>query len=272
MRGRGFLLAATAGRTTLQGEGLQHCDGHSLAWASVVPNCRAYDPAFAYEVAVIIRDGMHRMYGPDPEDVFYYLTLYNETHPMPALPAGVEDGIVRGLYRFRPAAAERPHRVQILASGTAMQAALEAQRLLDDEHDIGADVWSATSYQQLRNDALRVERWNRLHPTDIPRRPYIADVFDDVDGPVVAVTDFVKALPDEIARWVPQPFVPLGTDGFGLSDARVELRRHFEVDAAHIVVAALHALAHRGDIKADAVATAIDRYGIEREALDPRDA
>ena len=220
MRGRGFLLAATAGRTTLQGEGLQHCDGHSLAWASVVPNCRAYDPAFAYEVAVIIRDGMHRMYGPDPEDVFYYVTLYNETYPMPAIPDGAEDGILRGLYRFRPAIAERTHRVQILASGTAMQAALEAQRLLDDEHDVGADVWSATSYQQLRNDALSVERWNRLHPTDTPRRPYIADAFDDVDGPVVAVTDFVKAVPDEIARWVPQPFVPLGTDGFGLSDAR----------------------------------------------------
>ena len=166
MRGRGFLLAATAGRTTLQGEGLQHCDGHSHAWAAVVPNCRAYDPAFAYELAVIIRDGMRRMYGPDPEDVFYYVTLYNETYPMPAMPDGVEDGILRGLYRYRPAAAERTHRVQILASGTAMLAALEAQRLLADDHDVAADVWSATSYQQLRDDALSVERWNRLHPTD----------------------------------------------------------------------------------------------------------
>ena len=270
MRGRGFLLAATAGRTTLQGEGLQHCDGHSLAWAAVVPNCRAYDPAFAYEVAVIIRDGLRRMYGPDPEDVFYYVTLYNETYPMPAMPDGAEEGIVRGLYRCRPAAAERTHRVQLLASGTAMLAALEAQRLLADDHDIAADVWSATSYQQLRDDALAVERWNRLHPTEAPRRPYLAEVFDAVDGPVVAVTDFVKAVPDQIARWAPQPFVPLGTDGFGLSDARAPLRRHFEVDAAHIVVAALHGLAERGEVKAQVVADAIERFGIDTEAPDPR--
>ena len=208
MRGRGFLLAATAGRTTLQGEGLQHCDGHSLAWAAVVPNCRAYDPAFAYEVAVIIRDGLRRMYGPDPEDVFYYVTLYNETYPMPAMPDGAEEGIVRGLYRCRPAAAERTHRVQLLASGTAMLAALEAQRLLADDHDVAADVWSATSYQQLRDDALAVERWNRLHPTEAPRRPYLAEVFDAVDGPVVAVTDFVKAVPDQIARWAPATVRP----------------------------------------------------------------
>ena len=153
-----------------------------------------------------------------------------------------------------------------------MLAALEAQRLLADDHDVAADVWSATSYQQLRNDALAVERWNRLHPTETPRRPYIAEVFDEVDGPVVAVTDFVKAVPDQIARWVPQPFVPLGTDGFGLSDARAPLRRHFEVDAAHVVVAALHGLAQRGDVKAEAVAAAIDRYGIDAERLDPRDA
>jgi pyruvate dehydrogenase E1 component len=272
MRGRGFLLAATAGRTTLQGEGLQHCDGHSQPWASVVPNCRAYDPAFAYEVAVIIRDGLRRMYGPDPEDVFYYITLYNETYPMPAMPDGAEEGIVRGLYRCRPAGAERSHRVQILASGTAMPAALESQRLLGDDHDVAADVWSVTSYQQLRNDALSVERWNRLHPTETPRRPYVADVFDEVDGPVVAVTDFVKAVPDQIARWVPQPLVPLGTDGFGLSDARAPLRRHFEVDAAHVVVAALHGLTQRGDVKAEAVAAAIDRYSIDADALDPREA
>jgi pyruvate dehydrogenase E1 component len=272
MRGRGFLLAATAGRTTLQGEGLQHCDGYSHAWAAVVPNCRAYDPAFAYELAVIIRDGLRRMYGVEPEDVFYYVTLYNETYPMPAMPAGAEVGIVRGLYRYRPATAERRHRVQILASGTAMLAALEAQRLLGDDHDVAADVWSVTSYQQLRNDALAVERWNRLHPTETPRRPYVADIFDEVDGPVVAVTDFVKAVPDQIARWVPQPLVPLGTDGFGLSDARAALRRHFEVDAAHVVVAALHGLTQCGDVKAEVVAAAIDRYSIDADALDPREA
>ncbi len=272
MRGRGFLMGATAGRTTLQGEGLQHCDGYSHAWAAVVPDCRAYDPAFAYELAIIIRDGLARMYGADPEDVFYYITLYNETYPMPAMPDGVEDGILRGLYRFRPAPAGRTHQVQILASGTAMLAALEAQRLLADEHDVGADVWSATSYQQLRNDALAVERWNRLHPTGSQRRAYVVEAFGELAGPVVAVTDFVKAVPDQIARWVPQPFVPLGTDGFGLSDARAPLRRHFEVDAAHVVVAALDGLAQRGDVKVDVVAAAIDRYAIDAAALDPRNA
>ena len=272
MRGRGFLLAATAGRTTLQGEGLQHCDGHSLAWAAVVPNCRAYDPAFAFEVAVIIRDGLGRMYGDDPEDVFYYVTLYNETYSMPPMPQGAEDGIVRGLYRFRPAATERPRHVQILGSGPSMLAALEAQRLLSEEHDVSADVWSATSYQQLRNDALVVERWNRLHPSETPRRAYAEDVFAGVAGPVVAVTDFVKAVPDQIARWAPQPFVSLGTDGFGLSDARGPLRRHFEVDAPHVVVAALHALCQRGDLEPEVVSAAIDRWGIDADAPDPRDA
>jgi pyruvate dehydrogenase E1 component len=270
-RGRGFLMGATAGRTTLTGEGLQHDDGQSHLYALAVPNLQSYDPAFAYELGVIVREGIRRMWDVG-EDVFYYITLYNETYPMPAMPAGAEEGIVRGLYRCRPPDEERTHRVQILASGTAMLAALEAQRLLADDHDVAADVWSATSFQQLRDDALGVERWNRLHPIETPRRPYVAEVFADVDGPIVAVTDFVKAVPDQIARWVPQPFVPLGTDGFGLSDARAPLRRHFEVDAAHIVVAALHGLVQRGDVKADVVADAIDRYGIDADALDPKEA
>jgi pyruvate dehydrogenase E1 component len=270
MRGRGFLFAATAGRTTLQGEGLQHCDGDSHAWAATVPNCRAYDPAFAYEVAVIIRDGLRRMYGPEPEDVFYYVTLYNETYPMPAMPVGVEEGIIRGLYPYRAAPASRDHRAQILASGTTMPAALEAQRLLLEHHDVAADVWSATSYQQLRNDALTVERGNRLHPTAMPRGPYIRRVLDDREGPVVAVSDFVKAVPDQIARWVARPFIPLGTDGFGLSDTRAALRRHFEIDAPNIVVAALSGLAEQGHVKRDAVADAIAHYGIDADAPDPR--
>jgi len=272
MRGRGFLMAATAGRTTLQGEGLQHTDGYSHAWAATVPNCRAYDPAFAYELAVIVDDGMRRMYGADPEDVFYYVTLYNETYPMPPIPDGAQDGIIRGLYRYRPAPEPRAHRSQILASGTAMLAALEAQRLLSDEHDVAADVWSATSYKQLRDDALSVERWNRLHPTGPPQRPYVAEVLADVDGPIVAVTDFVKTVPDQIARWVPQPFIPLGTDGFGLSDTRSALREHFEVDARHIVVATLYGLAQQGRLANDAVAAAIQHYGIDTDAPDPRDA
>ncbi|MEO8265418.1 MAG: pyruvate dehydrogenase (acetyl-transferring), homodimeric type [Ilumatobacteraceae bacterium] len=272
MRGRGFLMAATAGRTTLQGEGLQHTDGYSHAWAGTIPNCRAYDPAFAYELAVIVDDGMRRMYGKAPEDIFYYITLYNETYPMPPMPDGVRDGVIRGLYQYRPAPEQRAHHSQILASGTAMLAALEAQRLLSDEHDVAADVWSATSYKQLRDDALSAERWNRLHPTNPPRRPYVAEVLADTNGPIVAVTDFVKAVPDQIARWVPQPFIPLGTDGFGLSDTRTALRQHFEVDAAHIVVATLHALSQKGELAGDAVAAAIHRYGIDADAPDPRDA
>ncbi len=277
-RGRGFLLGATAGRTTLAGEGLQHCDGQSQVLATSVPNCRAYDPAFAYEMAVIIRDGIERMYGgvegngdgAAPDDCFYYLTLYNENYQMPAKPEGVDEGIVRGLYRYRPAAGERSHRAQILASGSAMLAALEAQQMLFDEHDVAADVWSATSYKLLREDALSAERWNRLHPTDVPRTPFVTEQLGGVDGPIVAVTDFMKLVPDQIGRFVAQPFITLGTDGYGYSDTRPALRRHFEVDAQHVVVATLDGLAMRGDVKGEAVADAIARYEIETDAPDPR--
>ena len=276
-RGRGFLLGATAGRTTLSGEGLQHCDGHSQVLASTVPNCRAYDPAFAYEVAVLIRDGIARMYGDDPEDVFYYLTLYNENYPMPGMPDAalegidVEGGIVRGLYRYQ-VGPPGTHKAQILASGTAMRAALEAQAMLAEEFDVSADVWSATSYKLLREDALSVERWNRLHPIDAPHVSYVQERLAPTEGPVVAVTDFMKAVPDQIARFVPAPFVPLGTDGYGFSDTRVALRRHFEVDAAHVVVATLDSLARTGDIKAEIVERAIHRYDIDAERPDPRTA
>jgi pyruvate dehydrogenase E1 component len=269
-RGRGFLVGATAGRTTLTGEGLQHCDGQSQLYATAYPNCRAYDPAFAYEMAVIVRDGIQRMYGPDAEDCFYYLTLYNETYSMPAMPDGVEDGIIRGLYPFRAAATEGRHRAQLLASGTAMLAALDAQRILADEFDVAADVWSATSYKLLRDDALSTERWNRLHPTEAPQVPYVTASLADAEGPIVAVTDFVKAVPDQIARFVPRPFVPLGTDGYGFSDTRIALRRHFEVDAQHVVVAVLDALARQGDIKGEQVAEAIRRYDVDPDRPDPR--
>ncbi len=269
-RGRGFLLGATAGRTTLTGEGLQHADGHSHVLASTVPNCRAYDPAFAYEMAVIIQDGIRRMYGPDAEDVFYYLTLYNETYPMPAMPEGVEEGIVRGLYPFRAAPEPRAHRAQILGSGTAMLAALDAQRILAEDFDVAADVWSATSYKLLREDALSVERWNRLHPSDRPRMPYVSEQLRDAAGPIVAVTDFMKAVPDQIARFVRAPFVALGTDGYGFSDTRAALRRHFEVDAPSIVVGVLHALAGQGDVAAEVVAKAIAQFEIDPERPDPR--
>jgi pyruvate dehydrogenase E1 component len=272
IRGRGFLLGATAGRTTLNGEGLQHEDGHSLVLASTVPNVAAYDPAFAYEVAVIVRDGLRRMYGPTPQDVFYYLTLYNENYPMPPMPEGVEDGVVRGLYRFAAAPDGPSRRATLLFSGTAYGAAVEAQRLLAEEWDVAASLWSATSYKALREEALSVERDNRLHPSRPARVPYVTEALSEAEGPVVAVTDFMKVVPDQVARWVPAHFTPLGTDGYGRSDTRDALRRHFEVDAAHVVVAVLKALADTGEGKAEQVADAIARYGIDADAPDPRTA
>ena len=272
MRARGFLLAATAGRTTLQGEGLQHCDGHSLLFATAIPNLRAYDPAFAYEVAVIVRDGIGRMHGPDPQDLLYYLTLYNEAYPQPVMPADVAEGILAGLYRYQSAPGERTHRARILASGTAMLAALQAQRDLFDRYDVAAEVWSATSYKALRDDALGVERWNRLHPDQPRRLSYAQRALASGEGPVVAVTDFVKLVADQVARWMPQPFIPLGTDGFGLSDTRPALRRHFETDAAHIAVATLSGLCQQGDVKADTVIDAARHYGIDPDLPDPHDA
>jgi pyruvate dehydrogenase E1 component len=268
-RARGFLLGATAGRTTLNGEGLQHEDGHSHVLASTIPNLAAYDPAFAYEVAVIVKDGLHRMYGEDVEpaerDRFYYLTLYNENYAMPAMPEGAEEGIVNGLYRFAAAPEAPGRRATILFSGPAWLAATEAQQLLADEWDVGAELWSATSYKALREEALAAERWNRLHPSQPARVPYVTEVLNDAEGPFVAVTDFMKSVPDQISRWVPGELIPLGTDGYGRSDTRPALRRHFEVDAAHIVVAVLQALG-----KADEVADAIARYEIDPEAPDPR--
>ena len=269
-RGRGFLLGATAGRTTLNGEGLQHEDGHSHLLFSVVPNVRAYDPAFAYEVATIIRDGLNRMYGAG-EDVFYYLTLYNQDYPMPALPSGVEEGILKGLYLYRGAVQEARHRAQLFGSGSIMLQALRAQEILAEQFEVAADVWSVTSYQQLRNEALSAERWNRLHPGEPARVPYVARVLESKPGPVIAATDYLKAVPDMVARWVPRSFTPLGADGFGRSDTREALRRHFEIDAEHIVVATLSALASEGKVKAGVVAQAIERFGIEPDKLNPRE-
>ena len=261
-RGRGFLLGATYGRTSLLGEGLQHQDGHSLLLASTNPVCLSYDPAWAYEVATLVREGLRRMF-EENEDVFYYLTLYNEPYPQPEMPDGVEDGILKGLYLYRPAPEERKHRAQLLGSGTILREVLRAQELLSTNHDVAADVWSATSYQQLRSDGLEVERWNRLHPDRARRQPYVTEQLENRDGPVVAASDSTKAVPDQIARWVPAPFVPLGTDGFGRSDHRAALRRHFEVDAEHIVVATLAALAEFGELKPEAVTEAVGRYEID---------
>jgi len=270
MRGRGFVLGATAGRTTLNGEGLQHQDGHSLLLASTVPNLAAYDPAFAYEVATIVRHGMARMYGDTPEDVFYYLTLYNENYPMPAMPPGSGEGILRGLYRFAPAPEGPTRPAVILFSGTAQGAARDAQRILADEHDVAAELWSVTSYKALREDALAAVRWNRLHPTELSRVPYVTEALSGTQGPFVAVTDFMKALPDQIARWIPGHVITLGTDGYGRSDSRAALRRHFETDTAHVVVAVLAALADTDDAKPEEVADAITHYGLDPDGLEPR--
>jgi pyruvate dehydrogenase E1 component len=268
--GKGFMLGGTAGRTTLNGEGLQHEDGHSLHLAGALPNLRAYDPAFAYEVAVIIEDGIKRMYGPASEDCFYYLTLYNENYEMPVMADGVADGIIRGLYRFASAPDGPSRRVTILFSGTSYLAATEAQRILAEEWDVAAELWSATSYKALREEALSVDRHNRLHPGQSPQTPYVSEVLSGSSGPIVAVSDFMKAVPDQIARWVPATFVPLGTDGFGRSDTRANLRRHFETDAAHVVVAALSGLVTNGEAKDAEVAEAISRYDIDADAPDPR--
>ena len=266
-RARGFLLGATAGRTTLPGEGLQHQDGTSHILASTVPVCRAYDPAFAYEVAAIIEHGLHRMYA-DGEDIYYYLTLYNENYAQPPRPEGIGDGIVRGLYRFEAAPEEKRHKAAIVFSGPACLSAQVARDELAEHFDVGAELWSATSYKALREDALETERWNRLHPESEPRQPYVTSALEGA-GPVVAVTDYMKIVPDQIARWAPGKFTSLGTDGFGRSDTREALRQYFEVDAPHVVVSVLSNLAADGAIDRDVVAAAIDRYGIDTESVAP---
>ena len=277
-RGRGFLLGCTAGRTTLNGEGLQHQDGHSLLLASTYPSVQAYDPAFAYEVATIVEDGIRRMTGPEPEDRYWYLTLYNENYVMPPLPLDPDDvervraGTVAGMYRFvdvpEGTAASAP-RATVLFSGTAWRAAMEARRLLAEDWGVGADAWSVTSYKALREEALSIDRYNRLHPDDERRLPFVTTSLEGSAGPVVAVSDFMRAVPDQVAHWVPRRFTSLGTDGFGRSDTREVLRRFFEVDAAHVTLAVLESLAAEGAVPSAAVSAAIGRYGIDAGSPDP---
>jgi pyruvate dehydrogenase E1 component len=263
--GRGFLLGATAGRTTLTGEGLQHNDGHSMLLASTNPACVAYDPAWSFEVAHIVQDGLRRMYGEDAENVFYYLTLYNEPLPQPAEPDGVDvAGLLKGLYRYAPAT-ELPGngdspRAQVLASGVAVPWALQAQQMLAEEWGVAADVWSATSWNELRREAVATDEWNLLHPDDAQRTPYVTQALGGAPGPVVAVSDWMRSVPDQISRWVPGDWASLGTDGFGRSDTRAATRRFFHVDAASITVAVLTELARGGEVKAEAPAEAISRY------------
>ena len=267
-RGRGFMMAATAGRTTLTGEGLQHTDGHSQVLASTVPNVVAYDPAFAYELAIIVREGIDRMYGERAEDVFYYVTLYNENWAQAAKPDGVEEGVLRGLYRFSEASGGE-RRVQILASGPILLQALRARDLLAEKFGVAADVWSATSFQQLRNEALDVERWNRLHPDAEQRIPYVRQCLDPTEGPIVAATDYMKAVPDMVTRWIDRPYTVLGTDGFGRSDTREALRKHFEVNAEHIAYGALYSLCLDGKSSPDELKRAIAELEIDPERVNP---
>jgi pyruvate dehydrogenase E1 component len=266
-RGRGFMMGATAGRTTLTGEGLQHDDGQSHLYALAVPNLQAYDPAFAYELGVIVREGIRRMWDVG-EDVFYYITLYNENWAQPPLPEGVEEGILRGLYQCRPATGEG-RRVQILGSGSILHQALRAAELLAERFGVAADVWSATSFQQLRADCLRVERHNRLHPGAETEVPYLVRQLADAPGPIVAATDYVKAVPDMVARWIERPYVVLGTDGFGRSDTREALRTYFEVSPEQIAYAALVGLQQTGEATADELQTALGELGIDPERPDP---
>jgi pyruvate dehydrogenase E1 component len=256
IRAKGFLLGATYGRTTLNGEGLQHQDGHSLLAASTIPTLYAYDPAFAYEVAVIIADGMKRMYH-DGEDVFYYLTLYNENYAQPAMPEGVQDGILNGLYKFREGPEGKKHKAQILGSGPIIHSALRAQQILAERYDVSADVWSATSYKRLRNEAINARRWNMLNPTQPAKKSYVEKLLAKEQGPFIAVSDNMRTVPEQIAPWVPGGLMSLGTDGFGRSDTRERLRRFFEVDAESTVIATLFALAEKGEIERPLIAKAM---------------
>jgi len=268
MRARGFMLGATAGRTTLNGEGLQHQDGHSLLLASTVPSLMVYDPAFAYEIAVIIQDGMKRMY-QQGEDLFYYLTLYNENYPMPPMPEGAERGILKGLYRFKAGDPKKRLKTHLFGSGPLLRHALRAQEILAEHYNVSADVWSATNYKQLRTEGLAVKRWNMLHPTEPARKPYVEEILEKEKGVFVAVSDFMKIVPEQIAPWVPGGLTTLGTDGFGRSDTRENLRRFFEVDAEMIVIATLYALAQKGKVGKGLVARAIKDLEVDPEKAFP---
>lgn len=269
IRCKGFLVGGTSGRTTLNGEGLQHQDGHSHILASSIPTLMAYDPAFEYEIAVIIFDGIRRMY-ENGEDIFYYLTVQNEKYEMPPMPEGAQEGILRGIYRLSHASenSDRPA-VQLLGSGAILRQAIAAQRILDEKYGVAADVWSVTSYKLLRQDALEAERWNRLHSDQHPRRPHVEEIFSETRGPVIAVSDFMKAVPDMIAPWMPGGMTSLGTDGFGRSDSRENLRRFFEIDAESIAYAALERLARGGEFESARLPHVLKELGLNPDAPDP---
>jgi pyruvate dehydrogenase E1 component len=271
-RGKGFLMGGTAGRTTLLGEGLQHQDGHSTLVASTVPTCASYDPAFVYEIAVIVQDGIRRMY-QEGEDRFYYIMLYNEDYPMPEMPKGVEEGIIKGIYKYKATEGKKAD-VHLFGSGPIFNEALKAQEILAEKYGVQADVWSVTSYNELRREALAVERWNRLHPAEKAKTPYILSVLEKAkaEGPIVAASDYMKAIPDQLAPWLGTRLIALGTDGFGRSDNRQHLRRHFEINAESIVTAALSRLARDGKFDAKKAQKAFAELGVDQEKMDPAKA
>ncbi|MEM6808078.1 MAG: pyruvate dehydrogenase (acetyl-transferring), homodimeric type [Pseudomonadota bacterium] len=267
MQARGFMIGGTAGRTTLSGEGLQHQDGHSHVLMSTIPNCRAYDPAYAYELAVIIQDGLKRMFA-EQENVFYYITTMNENYVQPEMPEGVHEGILNGIYPLRHGGNGKV-RAQLFGSGTILREVLAAAEMLEADFRIPSDVWSVTSYNELRRECLEVERWNQLHPDDEPRKSYLDTALAGRSGPFVAATDYMKIVPDQIQRWIPGTFISLGTDGFGRSDSRKAVREFFEVDRRYIVVTTLKALADEGALDQSTVAEAIEKYGIDPDRPDP---
>jgi pyruvate dehydrogenase E1 component len=267
-RGKGFLCGGTAGRTTLSGEGLQHQDGHSLVLSSTVPTCASYDPAYAYEIAIVVQDGIRRMY-QEGEDRFYYITLYNENYAMPQMPADCKpEAVLKGIYKFRAAAKGKP-KVQLFGSGPILNEALRAQQILAEKYNVASDVWSVTSYNELRRDALEAERWNRMHPDQPARTPYIVEALKGVDGPIVAATDYMKAVPDQLAPWLAGRMETLGADGFGRSDNREYLRKHFEINAENIAATALSRLARDGKFDMKKAKAAFADLGIDTEKIDP---
>ena len=268
-RGKGFLMGGTAGRTTLAGEGLQHQDGHSTLVASSVPICANYDPAYVYEIAMIVQDGIRRMY-QEGEDRFYYIMIYNEDYVMPEMPKGVEEGIIKGIYKYKAAEGKKAD-VHLFGSGPILNEALKAQQILSEKYGVQADVWSVTSYNELRREALAVERWNRLHPAEKAKQPYILTTLEKekAEGPIVAASDYMKAVPDQLAPWLGTRLITLGTDGFGRSDNRQHLRRHFEINAESIATSALSRLARDGKFDPKKAQKAFSDLGVNIEKGDP---
>jgi len=270
MRSRGFVIGGTSGRTTLNGEGLQHEDGHSHVFSSVVPNCISYDPTFGYELAVIVQDGLRRMH-KEQQDVYYYVTVLNENYPHPAMPKGAAEGIVRGMYLFRrgEAGGKKTPRVQLLGSGAIFREVIAAADLLRNDFGVESDLWGCPSFTELAREGHAAARWNLLHPTEAPKRPYVTQLLQETEGPVIAATDYIRTFAEQIRPYVPRRYTVLGTDGFGRSDTREKLRRFFEVDRFHVAVAALKALADEGTLPGTKVAEAIAKYGIDPNRPPP---